>query len=317
MVSKVSTISVLLKISFCIVFLTNSFIATAQENFKKDSTFFKSQKQAYQHWLESTQLHLAFQTTTLEIQPALVRLNLKGTATTSSCEDLQKVWIFYKKKFDKKHGRYQLFHEKLLETWSVLTEIPTDSLEIFIHCNDPTQFSIRIFGEPNGAIRFQEENQTAMGNGLVKIPFEHLDTIYTGQKLDSIGRLKTVRRVRLAITDFLLNDWYKGKGTPILHNVRIDTTESYYNEFTFEFSRISHEILEEGYFEYHRIKVEVQEKNEQIEFSWTFTGKFGSGILFPPRRNDYKLMETYYQEDLERYETKLFKLISERLKQEP
>jgi len=289
----------------------------AQPGLLQDAAFFEAQAQEFQRWLEANQMHLAFRTDGLDVKPGKVTLYLTSAGEDSRCEFLQGAWQSWEKQFNKEHRFRQLFHEKLLETWSVLAELPADSTEVFIRCPEQGLFTIRIFSETDGRILAEENNLKAMGGGVVPIPFEELKEVYTGGRLDSLSRKLSVRKVRLAVGDYLLNHWYKGKGTPILYNVRIDTSYSHYNEFTWEFSHLSSEVLDEGYYEYHRIKIEVQERNNRLEFSWQFTGKFGSGILFPPRRNDYKLMETYYKSDVEEYERELFKKIEEYLKRQP
>lgn len=289
----------------------------SQPGLQQDAAFFQAQAQEFQSWLEANQMHLAFRTDGLDVRPDKVVLYITSAGEDPKCDYLQAAWESWQKQFNKEHRFRQLFHEKLLETWSVLAELSVDSTEILIRCLGQGSFTVRIFGETDGRILAEENDLKAMGADVIPIPFEDLKEVYTGGRLDSLGRKLTVRKVRLAVGDYLLNHWYKGKGTPILYNVRIDTSASYYNEFTWEFSHLNNEVLEDGYFEYHRIKIEIQERNNKLELGWQFTGKFGSGILFPPRRNDYKLMETYYKEDLEAYEEKLFRKITEYLQKEP
>lgn len=302
-----------------IIFLAISFPGPlrAQPGLQQDAGFFSAQEQEFQNWLRANQMDLAFRTDGLDVMPDRVILYLTSAGEDLQCARLQASWQAWQKQFNKEHHFRQLFHEKLLETWSVLAELSADSTEIVIRCPELGLFSARIFGETDGRILVEENGLKAMGGGVIPIPFESLKEVHTGGRLDSLSRKLSVRKVRLAIGDYLLNHWYEGKGTPILYNVRIDTSASYYNEFTWEFSHLSHEVLEKGFYEYHRIKVDVQERNDKLELSWQFTGKFGSGILFPPRRNDYKLMETYYKEDLEAYEEKLFRKITEYLQKEP
>ncbi|MCF8247776.1 MAG: hypothetical protein K9J37_22025 [Saprospiraceae bacterium] len=291
---------------------------SAQHDLVQNDSFFTVHMKEYQAWLDSNGLGIFFRTERLSVAPDKLMLYLTAAPQVASCDSLQATWEEIGKAFDKAHFHKQLFHEKLLETWSVMTELPTDSMEIIIRCDDPSYFNVRIYGEPGGRILADEQNMKALGGGIVKVPFNQLNTIHTGGRLDSLGRLRTVRKVRLAIGDYLLNHHYKDKGTPILYNVRIDTSASYYNEFTWEFTHLSNEVLkDEGYYEYHRIKIEVQDRNNNLEVTWQFTGKFGSGILFPPRRNDYKLMETYYREDEKEYEADLFKKITEYLQKKP
>ena len=290
----------------------------AQHDLRQDEAFFASQMQEYQTWLDSTGLDNFFKTERISVTPERLTLHLGSAAVPPSCDSLEAVWEQIGSAFDKEHQHKQLFHEKLLETWSVMTELPTDSMEIQLDCGDPAKFNVRIHGEADGRILFDEQNQQSLGSGTITIPFNQLRDIHTGGRLDSLGKKRTVRQVRIFIADYLRKVHYNGKGTPVLYNVRIDTSMSYYNEFTWEFTHLSHEVLEdEGFYEYHRIKIEVQDRNNQLEIGWQFTGKFGSGILFPPRRNDYKLMATYYPDKEKEYEDDLFKKIIEHLKKQP
>ena len=291
---------------------------SAQHSLVDDKDFFASRMLEYQVWLDSNGLGTFLKTNQVLVTPEKLTLYLAPAHADLTCDMLQATWEEIGKTFDKTHRHKQLFHEKLLETWSVLTELPTDSMEIILRCNDPDKFNVRIYGETDGRILADEQNMKALGSGTLSIPFDQLRDIHTGGRLDSLGKKRTVRQVRLAVADYLLNVHYKGKGTPILYNVRIDTTLSFFNEFTWEYTHLSDEVIkDEGFYEYHRIKVQVQDRNEQIEITWQFTAKFGSGILFPPRRNDYKLVETYYPGKEKDYEEGLFKKIIESLQKQP
>ena len=301
---------------FLLLIACGPIVLFGQYDLRVDSAFFAVQEQEFQHWLEANEMDQTFRTDGIEVETGHVLLFLTFAGDAARCDSLQAAWDSWERQFNRTHRSRQLFHQKLLETWSVLAELSVDSTEIIIRCDGQGLFNIRIFGQADGRILAQGNELKAMGGGVIPIPFENLKEVYTGNRIDSINRKLSVRKVRVAVGDYLLNEWYKGKGTPILYNVRIDTSASYYNEFTWEFTHLSHEVLEEGYYEYHRIKIEVQERNDQLEMTWEFTGKFGSGILFPPRRNDYKLMETYYKDDMEAYEEKLFRKITEYLQKQ-
>jgi hypothetical protein len=294
---------------FCCSFLFS------QEDYRKYTSFFQTQEAEFQAWLDVNHLSGAFKTDGLLVEQDRVILYLTSPAGDPHCDSLQMAWKSWESQFNKTHRFRQLFHQKLLETWSVLAEVPAQHTEIIIRCPKAGLFTARIFGETDGRVLVEENDLKAMGGGIIGIPFGDLKDIYTGGRLDSLGRRLSVRKVRLEVGKFIAKH-YEGKGTPILYNVRIDTSASYFNEFTWEFTHLSHEVLDAGYFEYHRIKIEVQERNNKLELTWQFTGKFGSGILFPPKENDYKLMETYYKDDLEKYEQDLFKKITEHLKKQ-
>lgn len=291
-------------------------LAFSQFDLQRDSAFFAAQESEFQSWLKANDMDLTFRTDGVSIDSDRVYLFLTFAGEDPACESLQTIWDSWERQFNMAHGFRKLFHEKLLETWSVLSELSVDSTEIVVRCKGQALFNIRIYGRADGRILTQGNEMKIMGGGVIPIPFETLKEVYTGGRNSNIDHKLSVRKVRLAVGDYLLNHWYEGKGTPILYNVRVDTSASYYNEFTWEFSHLSHEVLDEGFYEYHRIRIEVRERNDQIELTWDFTGKFGSGILFPPRRNDYKLMETYYKDDLEAYEKKLFRKITEYLQKQ-
>jgi len=111
-----------------------------------------------------------------------------------------------------------------------------------------------------------------------------------------------------------LTQYYKGKGTPILWRAKIDTSFALYDEFVMEVTHLSEEVCPDGYFEYHRIYVKGLQKGDDVELSWEFQAKYGSGIAFPPRKNDYKDMEPKYKEELEEYQNRLFKKLLEYLR---
>ncbi|MCY7328696.1 MAG: hypothetical protein LH618_09125, partial [Saprospiraceae bacterium] len=107
---------------------------------------------------------------------------------------------------------------------------------------------------------------------------------------------------------------YKEKGTPVLWKARVDTSYTTFDEFVLEITHLNNEICPDGYFEYHRIYVKGLQKGEDVELSWEFQGKYGSGIVFPPRKNDYKDLETRYKTNLEEYQKYLFKKLLDYLR---
>ncbi len=288
--------------------------SSSQHSLQVDSVFINAQVPEYQKWLNTFNFNKVFSVSSKTIHSENLTLVI-SSEKTFTCKEAQKTWQAWYAEFNRAHQGKELLHEKLLETLAVLTEIALDSLEIKITCGHDEDFNVLIYGDSSGRIRLKEHITETQGEGVFSVPMIDVFKVNTGARLDSLNRNLTVRRVRLAISDFLYNLWYKGKGTPILYNVRIDTSSSHFTEFSWEFSHLSNEVLkDEGYYEYHLIAVEIQDVNGFILVNWAFTGKYGSGILFPPRKHDYKLMEIEYADEVKAYEERLFKTINEYIK---
>ena len=94
----------------------------------------------------------------------------------------------------------------------------------------------------------------------------------------------------------------------------MDSSYTTFDEFVLEITHLNNEICPDGYFEYHRLYVKGLQKGDDVELSWEFQGKYGSGIVFPPRKNDYKDMEIRYKTNLEEYQKYLFKKLLDYLR---
>jgi hypothetical protein len=285
---------------------SNSF---GQSGIVSDSNFLSQQVKEYEAWLKSVELTDLLQISTYIIKPNKFTLVLTSANLFKDCDSFQSSWDKYFEDFNEYHIFKKTFPEKLLETLSVLTELHLDSLELIVRCISSESSEIVITGDKLGRVKVKDNRTEKQGNGNISVIPLNYRNINTGERIDSLARRTTCANVRNIVGDYLINHWYKGKGTKILYNFRCDTTHSsFYTEFTWEFTHLNNEVLkDQGFFEYHIIKIEVNDRNTKIDINWDFTSKFGSGILFPPKENDYKLTETYYKDKEDDYETKLFK----------
>lgn len=239
-------------------------------------------------------------------------------ATGYGCDQLNLAWQGMRNAYSKQTQGEELLPKRMMDVLSLLLETDLRMLSITIKCRDSETPFVKIYCEENGIVRYDESIVGKYGGGTISIPVIELKKMYRGNtcqcgflKDDSEDRVKKVTR---AIGYFLNNRWYRGKGTPFLHRVHIDTVSTMRNEFTFEYTHLSNEVIER-YYEYHRIHVKVQDKGDgMVDITWKFSGKWSSGILLPARRQDYKLMEIDYKEALELYEEKLFKEIENYLR---
>lgn len=295
--------------------LISSSYVSAQDALVKSKDFFLTQFEEYQFWLESNKLGTILSAKNIEIKEdkLVLILTIKNPSNNQTCQEEGKSWGYLESQFNRIHGSKILLHEKLFKVWEILSEVSSDSLELEILCSSAKRPLLKISSTENGRItdmRFFEEN---LGDGAFTLKIDHLENLSTGGTIKFNNQESTIKVVRDKIKYFLLDIHYRDKGTPRLFTVRADTSETYYNQLIYKFSHLSHEVLDAGFFEYHIIDIEVENINGKIKVSWSFNGKFGSGIFAPPKRNDYKLIESYYLEDLKIYERKLFRLMEEYL----
>jgi hypothetical protein len=159
-----------------------------------------------------------------------------------------------------------------------------------------------------------EERNIKYGGGQIKIRVDSLANMNTGGVLVNLER-RQISEVSQKIKKFF-EKYYKKKGF-WLRDAKIRQLTSFYNEISFEVTDLKNEAIRDGYFEYHYVRVKIFQEGGDVHVIWTFQGKYGSGIFFPPRKpKDYKDMELKpeYKEDLERYEENLFRLLEEQLR---
>jgi hypothetical protein len=192
-----------------------------------------------------------------------------------------------------------------------LAEIHLKQAEVVVRCHQPAHFQAKIYSK-NGRIPVEERNVRSGAVAEISTPAS-MQGINSGDN-KVLLQGKKVAPVCTSARQYL-NNFYKNKGTPVLWRARIDTSYTAYDEFILEVTHLNYEICQDGFFEYHRIYVKGLQKGEDVELSWEFQGKYGSGIIFPPRKNDYKDMDLRYKNDLEEYQKRLFKKLLDYLRQ--
>ena len=288
--------------AFC---LTLSGIVSAQVpvgDLRNDYSFFQKKTKEYQQWLADSQLDRYFIADSLVVQSDKVTLCLRPASQgPDKCAQTQQVWEMLQQKNLQEYGQY--FHERLLHKWAFLSEVHENQAEILIRCEKPGYFEVRISSQ-NGRMPVEGMTMRAPAFASIQVP-SSLDGANVGDN-QALIRNKSVAVVTRAARKYL-KMYYSNKGTPILWNARIDDTYTFIDEFLLEVTHLSHEICPDGYYEYHRIYVKGTQKGPNVELSWDFQGKYGSGILFPPRKNDYKDLSAKYKTELEDYQKILFR----------
>lgn len=278
-------------------------------DFRKDLAFFRKKQTEFNDWLRRNHLDHVLRADSVSAGAKKVTLFLRPMYRGNRvCDSIQCAWNLLESRNESVNG--QAFHERLLHKWAFLAEVHQTQAEIVVRCHEPAHFLSKI-NYRHGDFALDGRNVRAAAVVQVPLPAS-LEGVNTGDNTTTISGQR-VGAVCAKARRYLIAH-YKPKGTPILWRARIDTSYSSYDEFVLEVTHLSDEICPDGYYEYHRIFVKGTQKGEDVELSWEFQGKYGSGILFPPRKNDYKDMEARYKHNLEEYQKRLFKQLLDALR---
>jgi hypothetical protein len=295
-----------LLITFFMPFLMT--VMSAQD-LRNDKAFFNKKRIEYNQWLKKNQLGHVLRADSISVSSNKTTLFLRPTYNgRRTCDSLQCAWQRLEKANKQANG--QNFHERLLHKWAFLAEVHENQAEVVVRCHDPAHFRAKMYGK-DGRVPVEERNIRSGAILELDLPVS-MQGINTGDNF-YLFRGKNVYTLCTNARRWLVNQ-YKDKGTPILWKAKIDTSYIAYDEFVLEVTHLNYEICPDGFYEYHRIYVKGVQKGEDVELSWEFQGKYGSGIIFPPRKNDYKDMELHYKSNLEEYQKRLFKLLLDHLR---
>ncbi|MCS6928912.1 MAG: hypothetical protein NZM43_05390 [Saprospiraceae bacterium] len=278
-----------------------------EEDLRVHEEFFRTKLEDYQKWFAQAELDQIFLADSIAVAPQRVTLFIRAAFQGSRvCDSLQCAWERLEQENFLRYGQY--FRERLLRKWAFLAEIHEDQAEIVVRCHEPPHFMACIRSHQGRILR---EGRTVRGRPVqVSIP-TNLQALNLGEGKVILPGQKA-SEVCAKARRFLIQ-YYKPKGTPILWRARIDSSYTTFDEFVLEITHLSHEICPDGYYEYHRITVWCMQRGLDTELSWEFQGKYGSGILFPPRKNDYKDLSINYKDNLEDYQRRLFKRLVDHL----
>lgn len=285
--------------------------ASAQQaDLRHDLAFFSQKIPEFNKWLDQNDLGNIFRADSISVSADKIILFLRPThPSTHVCDSIQCAWNELESANRRVNGQY--FHERLLHKWAFLAEVQEEQAEVVVRCHDPAHFLARIYSR-DGRIPVEGRSLRSLTVMEVDLPVS-LDGVNSGDNIALI-RGKKVGPVCASARRYLTN-YYKSKGTPILWKAQIDTSYAAVDEFVIEVTHLSYEICPDGYFEYHRIYVKALQKGDDVELSWEFQGKYGSGIIFPPRKNDYKDLDLRYKTNLDEYQKHLFKKLTDYLRQ--
>lgn len=284
--------------------------AVNAQDLRVDKAFFQKKKSEFNVWLRQNRLGHILRADSVSVSAQKVTLFLRPTFQGKrTCDSLQCAWQGLERANRLVNGQH--FHERLLHKWAFLAEIHEDQAVVVVRCHDPAHFQAKMYSK-NGRIPVEERNIRSGAVLEVSLP-SSMQGINSGDNI-TLLRDKNLGQVCTKARRWLVSH-YKDKGTPVLWRAKLDTSYTAYDEFVLEVSHLNYEICPDGFFEYHRVYVKGLQKGNDVELSWEFQGKYGSGIIFPPRKNDYKDMELHYKSSLDEYQKRLFKKMLDYLRQ--
>lgn len=284
--------------------------AVNAQDLRVDKAFFQKKKSEFNVWLRQNRLGHILRADSVAVSAQKVTLFLRPTFQGKrTCDSLQCAWQGLERANRLVNGQH--FHERLLHKWAFLAEIHEDQAVVVVRCHDPAHFQAKMYSK-NGRIPVEERNIRSGAVLEVSLP-SSMQGINSGDNI-TLLRDKNLGQVCTKARRWLVSH-YKDKGTPVLWRAKLDTSYTAYDEFVLEVSHLNYEICPDGFFEYHRVYVKGLQKGNDVELSWEFQGKYGSGIIFPPRKNDYKDMELHYKSSLDEYQKRLFKKMLDYLRQ--
>ncbi|MFK7932948.1 MAG: hypothetical protein AB8G22_05520 [Saprospiraceae bacterium] len=291
----------------------NTCVHAQWDNLLADEAYFQRQLPEFSLWLQRYHFDRVVQIKQIAVQSNQVVLDLVSNFAHAPFDSLPVAWDALAFEYERMH-REPIEH-RLLYAFAFHNDLQPYQAKIRIRSRDPRFFDVLIWADHRGNVHVEENARISyMSSGIFSLNQNELREMSSGGR-DTLG-YQSISTVRRAISSYLFN-YYSNKGTPVLYKAKIDTTRTYHNELTYKITNISHEVLDDGFFEYIRINIAVDQKGDQVEIKWNFQGKYGSGIWFAPRESQYKNMEIHYAGQLQRYEQDLIKQITYHLKRRP
>jgi len=275
------------------------------QDLRYDSTFFSTRLVEYDEWLNYSGFSQVIQVDSFNLNPNNIIVYLGSHY--NNMEVFAAAWCDLMKKYNSKINK-ALYHE-IYNRLIFYLEVGRDSMIINILGKDTTLFKINMKFNKELIIQENFAPCNTMGESSDKVNINEIKCISNDTTLSKKDSLSKIRK---KISKYLLG-FYKGKGT-WLHDAYIDTIKNRNNELIFEVTAINKLILyDRDYYEYHVINVKLQKEDDEIIIELNLFAKYSAGLVFVPRRSEYRDMEIKYSNYVKKYEIKLMEGIIESL----
>ena len=278
--------SALIAIHFLLIPLVALSQDTSRVDLNDDWEFLTKSRDHYQEWLESTELSKVLRVTDLLIASSkLVVLDLEATSGAD--------WVNLRTKYADRNGtdlRRMLF-DKLL----FLSELETDQAGIRIRTALKDYYVDMRY--KNDTLAIHESKLRGSGQGTTFIDAQKLP------KSNKVNSTNTINKTKVRLKKYFKH-YYDGRDgwfNDSKFEVVKEEVQGDKHHLHFKITNIRGEILNDfniPYYERIRISITLYEENGGVVFVYEIFGKYGSGIIYGPRKNAYKDMEIKYEEYL-------------------
>lgn len=290
--------SAMKKLVILIILLSAATFLYSQENSIRSQKFYNKKALEFKDWLHITHLDSLFLLDTILKSRNLVSFRF---TTSQNGEVFKSSWKQTEKEFwniNKEH-----FHIYLMDKITFQFCLAEKSTEIIITNQESTPFFIKIYFDENGEIQLTDNFKSSLGSGEFAIRIKNLKNLNAAKTTNLEG--KEILAISQEIQKFFIS-YYKNKGD-IIEMADLQDKSDFSTDLTFKINKLKNEVIDEGYFEYHYIRIFLVQDGTNINIKWKFQGKFSSGVFFPPRRaKDYKDLEINYLNEVNEYESALF-----------
>lgn len=291
------------RITILIILMSGGLISKSQD-LNRHTDFFVSKIPEFKEWLIHSNLADVITFDTIKVKDNRLDLML-------NCYDKSRNVIADKANLDSLNSKLQRLYlqnygEILFEKLIFLMDLEKEQARIEINCNDVIVIITMREGE------------------LKTFPMTKMGEIADGHRI-AIGDIKGINKTGSAS----VNETITAIRTKLITELKKEFSqyEVIFEDYVFEiFSELNNELIieisnvaklvikDQSYFEHIRIQFKFTPVDDEMKIDYTIRAKYGSGIIWTPKNSDYYDMTPKYQDDLEKFSTKLKNRIDNILK---
>lgn len=291
------------RITILIVLITIGLSLKAQD-LTQYNDFFINKIPEFKKWLIHTNIADVISFDTIKVRENKVNISLKVYDRTQSklCDNAN--YFALNDTIEKTQGTN--ISEIIFEKISFLMDLKKDEIEINIDSKDAF---IDIWYEENELI---VDIVTKMG----EIADGHRIAIGDIKGINKTGSAtvnETITTIQTKLITELKKEYEEYEAT--FEHYEFDVISRLNNELIIEINNVVKLVIpDESYFEHINLKFKFTPNEDEVNIDYVIRAKYGAGIIWAPKNSDYYDMTPKYQDDLEKFSTKLKNQIDNILK---